>query len=200
MSLTTYDGLIASIRSWLMDRDDLAGVIPDFIALAEADINNRLRLRSMLTEVAFPDAGGDLPADCVKVRSVARDGYGHLAFASDASVEQYSVGLRGGQSLYWTIEGNRLVIGPEQTGGGTVTLRYYQRIPALSASNQTNDVLTRAPGAYLYGALMQAAPFLLEDQRLQTWGTLYSQAIDLLQASDDDAEYPGPLEPQVSMW
>ena len=200
MALDSYDGLLASVRSWLMDRDDLAGVIPDFVALAEADMSNRLRLRSRLTETTFPDAGGALPADCVKVRSVARDGYGHLAFASDASVDGYSVGLRGGQSLYWTIEGNNLVIGPEQTGGGTVTLRYYQRVPALSASNQTNAVLTAAPGAYLYGALMQAAPFLLEDQRLQTWGTLYQQAVDLLQASDDDAEFPGPLEPQVQMW
>lgn len=162
-------------------------------------MSNRLRLRSMLTETTVSAVGGALPADCVKVRSVARDGYGHLEFASDASVEQYSVGLRGGQSLYWTIEGNSLVIGPAQTTG-TVTLRYYQRIPALSASNQTNAVLLAAPGAYLYGALMQAAPFLLEDARLQTWGTLYQQAVDLLQASDDDAEYPGPLIPQVSMW
>jgi len=200
MSLTTYDGLVASIRAWLMDRDDLAAVIPDFVALAEADMSNRLRLRSMLTETTFPDAGGALPADCVKVRSVARDNYGHLAFASDAAVDEYSVGLRGGQSLYWTIEGNNLVIGPAQTGGGTVTLRYYQRVPALSASNQTNAVLIAAPGAYLYGSLMQAAPFLLEDARLQTWGTLYSQAVDLLQASDDDAEYPGPLIPEVSQW
>lgn len=199
MALNTYDALVSSIAGWLM-RDDLAAVIPDFVALAEADMSSRLRLRSMLTETTVAAAGGALPVDCVKVRSVALDGYGHLEFASDASVEGYSVGLRGGPARYWTIEGNSLTIGPAQTGGGTVTLRYYRRIPALGPSNQTNDVLTASPALYLYGSLLQAAPYLLDDARVQTWGTLYTQAAELLQASDDDAEYPGPLIPQVAQW
>lgn len=199
MPLTTYDGLLASLAGWLM-RDDLAAVIPDFIALAEAEMNSRLRLRSMLTETTVPAAGGALPADCVKVRSVALDGYGHLEFASDASVEGYSVGLRGGPARYWTIQGNSLAIGPAQTGPGVVMLRYYRRIPALGPSNQTNDVLTAGPALYLYGSLMQAAPYLMDDTRIATWGTLYSNAADLLQRSDDDAEYPGPLIPQVAAW
>lgn len=199
MALNTYDQLLASLAGWLM-RDDLTAVLPDFVALAEADMSNRLRLRSMLTEATVSDAGGALPADCVRVRSVARDGYGHLGFASDASVADYSVGLRGGQSLYWTIEGNSLVIGPEQTGAGTVTLRYYQRIPALSASNQTNAVLLASPACYLYGALKQSAPYLADDLRVATWDTLYTQACDLLQAADDDAEYPGPLVIRADAW
>jgi hypothetical protein len=199
MALNTYDALVSSIAGWLM-RDDLTAVIPDFIALAEADMSQRLRLRSMLTETTVSDAGGALPVDCVKVRSVSLDGYGHLEFASDASVDGYSVGLRGGPARYWTIEGNSLVVGPAQTGGGTVTLRYYQRIPALGPSNQTNDVLLASPALYLYGSLLQAAPYLLDDARVQTWGTLYTAAADLLQRADDDAEYPGPLVPQVAQW
>lgn len=199
MALDSYSALLDSLASWLM-RDDLTAVLPDFVALAEADMSQRLRLRAMLTETTVPATGGALPADCVKVRSVALDGYGHLAFASDAEVAQFSEGFRGGAARWWAIEGNNLVIGPEQVGAGTVTLRYYQRIPALSDSNQTNAVLEAGPALYLYGSLLQAAPYLLDDARIQTWATLYGQAADLLQRSDDDAEYPGPLVIRSAAW
>lgn len=42
----TYDGLKASVARWLT-REDLTDVIPDFIALAEARLNDRLRLAPM---------------------------------------------------------------------------------------------------------------------------------------------------------
>ena len=42
MALTTYDELKTSIADFL-DRDDLTSVIPDFITLAEADLNRGLR-------------------------------------------------------------------------------------------------------------------------------------------------------------
>lgn len=199
MPLDSYSGLLASLAGWLM-RDDLTAVLPDFVTLAEADMNNRLRLRSMLTTATVSDAGGALPADCVKVRSVALDGWGHLAFASDAEVAQFSEGFRGGPARWWAIEGDSLVIGPEQTGGGTVTLRYYARIPALSDSNPTNAVLEAGPALYLYGSLLQAAPYLLDDARIQTWAALYQEAATLLQRSDDDAEYPGPLAIRSAAW
>ena len=42
MALTTYTGLKASIADFL-NRDDLTSVIPDFVALAEAQINRDIR-------------------------------------------------------------------------------------------------------------------------------------------------------------
>jgi hypothetical protein len=192
MSLTDYAGLQASIASWLM-RDDLTAAIPDFISLAEADMNNRLRLRAMLTTASMDATGGALPGDCLAVRSVELADYGHLGFASDAETAQFAVGYRGGAARWFSIDGDTLVVSPTQVGDGTVTLRYYARIPALSDSNTSNHVLAASPGIYLYGSLLQAAPYLLDDARMQTWGTLYTQALEGLQGADDAAEYPGPL-------
>ena len=192
MSLDSYSALQASIASWLM-RDDLTAAIPDFVSLAEADMNNKLRLRAMLTTATVDAAGGALPDDCLAVRSVELADYGHLSFAADAETAQFSNAYRGGEARWFSIDGNNLVVSPTRAGAGTVTLRYYARIPALSDANQTNHVLTASPGVYLYGSLLQAAPYLLDDARLQTWGTLYDGALGALQGADDAAEYPGPL-------
>ena len=43
MSMTTYDGLKASIANWL-NRTDLATEIPDFIELAENRIFHEVRV------------------------------------------------------------------------------------------------------------------------------------------------------------
>ena len=44
MALSTYTELKASVADWL-NRTDLTSVIPDFIALAEAQIERTLRTR-----------------------------------------------------------------------------------------------------------------------------------------------------------
>ena len=42
MSITTYSELKTAVANWL-NRDDLTSVIPDFIALTEADMDRKIR-------------------------------------------------------------------------------------------------------------------------------------------------------------
>lgn len=58
-----------------------------------------------------------------------------------------------------------------------VELAYYQRQILGPADTDTTQVLTTYPAIYLYGCLLQAAPFLREDPRVQTWGEMYNNAI-----------------------
>jgi hypothetical protein len=199
MALSTYTGLQASIASWLM-RDDLTDYIPDFISLAESDMNQRLRLRSMLTTVTIAAAGADLPADCLEVKSVHLDNYGHLEFGSLAENANFVGAYRGGPAYLWGIDGNAVVVSPTQTSDDTLTVRYYARVPALSAEVPTNVFLTASPALYLYGSLVQSAPFLGDDARMQVWGSMYTQAAEAVQNADDVAEYPGPLVVRASQW
>jgi hypothetical protein len=37
----------------------------------------------------------------------------------------------------------------------------------------------------LYGSLLQAAPYLQDDNRIQVWATLYERALNDLQVADD---------------
>ena len=68
---------------------------------------------------------------------------------------------------------------------------YRASVPALSDSVTTNWLLTSAPDAYLYGALLQAAPYLSDDNRIGVWGSLYENAITELNADSDKAKHGG---------
>jgi hypothetical protein len=48
----------------------------------------------------------------------------------------------------------------------------------LSDANTSNWLLERHPDVYLYGALLQAAPYLRDDERVALWTPLYGQAIE----------------------
>jgi hypothetical protein len=45
--------------------------------------------------------------------------------------------------------------------------------------------LTQAPDIYLYGALLQAAPYLQDDARINVWSQLYQSGIEQLTVADD---------------
>ena len=68
----TYSGLQSSIATWL-DRDDLDDVIPDFITLAEARLNENLRVAAMESTTALSLVSGGnavLPSDFLDARMV----------------------------------------------------------------------------------------------------------------------------------
>ena len=67
---------------------------------------------------------------------------------------------------------------------------YYAKPAALSDANTSNEFMAVCPDALLYGALIEAEPYLMNDERLATWASLYDRGLASLRASDDDSEYP----------
>jgi hypothetical protein len=61
---------------------------------------------------------------------------------------------------------------------------YYERIQPLDSSNQTNWFTIYAPQALLYGSLLQAMPFLKNDDRMTMWKANYDQIMQTLMAED----------------
>jgi len=202
MALTTFSELKSSIATWL-NRDDLTAVIPDFITLAEADMNSRLRLRAMLTRATatLDEAYETLPTDYLQMyRVVVNDD--QIQFAPTDLLARYALDYAGDAPKYFAITGSQLQLVPTPTVTATATIEmtYYARPTALSDSNTSNAILAASPGIYLYGALVQASPYLGDDARVQTWGQLYAQCCDVLQAADDAAEFPAPLVIHNSGW
>jgi hypothetical protein len=68
---------------------------------------------------------------------------------------------------------------------------YYKKIPNLSASNTTEVMLTENPDIYVYGALLEAEPFLMNDGRINTWATLLKSAAADLQNRDTYDRHSG---------
>lgn len=65
-----------------------------------------------------------------------------------------------------------------------VEILYYELPPLLDETTQTNWLTEYAPQLLLYGTLLEATPFLKNDDRISTWQTYYDRAASLLNGED----------------
>lgn len=190
MALTTYAELKTSIGDWL-NRSDLTSVIPDFISLAEAQVERTLRTRQMIVRAnaSFDAQYGAVPSDFLEAKSLkltSTNPQTPLSFMSidalDAEMTKYTA---SGKPKFFGVVGGQLRIVPTPDSTYTTELTYYAKLSKLSTSNTSNWLLSSSPDIYLYGSLLQAAPYLQDDARIQTWATLYERALNDLQTADD---------------
>jgi hypothetical protein len=191
MAISNYSTLQASIGDWL-NRSDLTAVIPDFITLAEAQFNRNIRHRRMVERATatLDSEYSAVPADWLEsIRyQINTNPITVMEFVSpDQAALLKGANGTTGKPIYYTQIGQQFQVVPAPDSGSAYTgeLTYYATIPALSVSNTTNWLLTDSPDLYLYGALLQAAPYLQDDQRLSTWGTLYERCLNDLKVSDE---------------
>lgn len=192
MALDTYAGLKAAVASWAIRTGDaqFEAQVPDFITLAEKRFNRSLRVGGMEKTVTLtPDGLGAvvLPADYLEYRSVSPGvaGYGEMEMVDPGS--QVGDYRNGGVARRFSISGNVLQTYP--LAGNGVILTYFAKVPPLSDASPTNWLLDKAPDLYLYGSLLEAAPYMEEDNRAQLWKTYYDTAMMDLKSDDVSARY-----------
>lgn len=61
---------------------------------------------------------------------------------------------------------------------------YYELPPLLDESVQTNWITEYAPQLLLYGTLVEATPFLKNDERIPVWQSMYDRAAAMLNGED----------------
>lgn len=168
MSFDTYANLQAGVLAWL-HRPNLSARVPEFIQLAEAEINRKLNIAPREVEASL--------ATVIGSRYVARPHGQPLALWLEASgrpqlvkttPEQMAVSDAAAAPALWAIDGANLAFQAPADEAYTLTYRHVQDA-ALSDANPTSELLTRAPDLYLYGALTQAAPYMRDDNRIGMW-------------------------------
>jgi hypothetical protein len=192
MAISTYVELQAAAANWLA-RDDLTLRIPDFITLAEAKFNRvllhpRMETRTTLTvnTLAADPEFLDLPTDFQTMRYVRlpdETGRPRLQFMSQTQIDDYRYSRDNvtGTPVFFSIVGDQIELAPTPNEDMDVEVLYRANIPAL-ADNSTNWLLTLAPDLYLYGTLLEAAPYIQNDERLSVWGSAVALVIDQLNA------------------
>jgi hypothetical protein len=196
MSFTTYSDLQASIASYLA-RSDLTSQIPDFITFAENRLRRELRIRQMLKSVTTSTVSGDstvqVPSDFLEIRDfvVMTNPIQPLSYSSPSSLSNDPRTSEVGVPKSYTILATEFQVAPAPDGVYTLKLLYYSAPAYLSSSNTTNAFLTTAPDALLYASLIEAEPYLMNDARINTWGTMYDRAISSLTRSDENTQYSG---------
>lgn len=192
MALNSYDNLKISIADWLA-RKDLEKYIPDFIRIAESRLNNNpdFRVRKMVCKVTADISGGDvgLPDTYLGMRELRFADTG--ASLQMVSPQTLSDRKQCGSSNYVFCDlGQRLEVFPVVDGVG-VELFFYQMIPALSDTNQSNWLLVQSPDTYLYGSLMAASMHMKNDERVQLWGQMYADAVQGIVTADKRDRWSG---------
>lgn len=187
--------LTTAIVEYLARDNDttLLARIPTFIQFFEAKMNRELFVRQMETRAASsidltttePEFIS-LPTDFQSMRRVRLSsvtGKPCLEFKSGTQMDEYRFGISNvaAQPRYFTIFGSEIELAPTPDANYTIEMVYRANIPALATpANDPNWLLTLAPDLYLYGALLESAPYIKEDARLQTWGQLFANSRDAL--------------------
>ena len=196
MSFATYSDLQTSIGNYLA-RSDLTSQIPDFITFAENRLRRELRIRQMLKSVTTAtvkaDSTVELPSDFLQVRDfvVVTNPLTPLSYSSPSSLSNDPKASEVGVPRSYTILANDFQLSPIPDAVYTVKMLYFAAPAYLSSSNTTNVFLTTAPDALLYASLIEAEPYLMNDARINTWGTMYDRAIGSLTKSDEEGQYSG---------
>lgn len=193
-AVMTYDSLVEDIQSYL-ERTDTATIekIPTFIMLAEQSLAVDIKFLGSLT-VNQSTMTADNPVIVKPARwrktvsmnvtvggvksPVLNRRYEYLREywpnATDTDVPKY----------YADYDYTHWLVAPTPQDDYSFEVLYYERVQPLSSANQTNWFTEYAPQALLYGCLLQAMPFLKNDNRVALWQQMYMQYVGSLKNED----------------
>lgn len=203
MALDTYANLKVAVADYL-DRDDLTDQIDDFIDIAESAHRDEVRFRELLTRSAITLLDGErteaLPADFAQVKYIRLDNpqttiWNRKYLATLIQLSEHELteiaSLTDGPPKYFCInEQIEFDVAADQDYTGE--LLYYKTMTPLSDGNPSNELLVREPSLYLFGALKASAPFLMNDERLDTWAKLYEESLNRLNKAEQTDRRSGP--------
>ena len=190
----TYDSLVSDIQQYL-ERNDTQTLaqIPRFIMLAEQVIASQIKFLGNLTvnqsTMVASQAVIDKPARWHKTVSmnvtvggkrnpVLLRKYEYLReYAPDPTAT-------GVPAFYADYDYTHWLVAPTPALAYAFEVLYYERVQPLDSSNQTNWFTIYAPQALLYGALLQAMPYLKNDERMGMWQQQYDLIINTLKNED----------------
>ena len=192
--MMTYDNLVSDIEKYL-ERTDTVTVekIPTFIGLAEQVLAADLKFLGNLTvatsTMVLGEAIIDKPARWRKTVSmnvtvggqrkpILLRKYEYLREYWPDPTEQ-DVPL-----FYCDYDYTHWLIAPTPDDDYAYEVLYYERVQPLDSSNQTNWFTQYAPQALLYGSLLQAMPFLKNDERIPMWQQQYAAIVNTLKTED----------------
>ena len=193
-SVMTYDTLVENVQSYL-ERTDAATIakIPLFIMLAEQVIASQIKFLGNLTV--------NTSTMVASTAVIAKPARWHKSVSMNITVAgvRQPVLLRkyeyirnywpnpastGTPLYYCDYDYTNWLVGPTPDAAYAFEILYYERVQPLDSTNQTNWFTIYAPQALLYGSLLQAMPFLKNDQRVAFFQQQYNDIMGTLTTED----------------
>ena len=198
MAFTNYTTFVATVANYL-GRDDLSSVIPDFVELAQERISRELRVQEMLKVATASTTGGDstvsFPSDFLELREIHIQGtpVNTLEFQTPDKFFRNGKTHLSGVPTHFTMLGAEFQFAPVPDGTKTVQILYYSKPDFISTSQASNVYLAYFPDALLYATLAEAEPYLMNDDRVQVWASLYDRAITNIRENDKGATFSSAI-------
>ena len=193
-AVMTYDSLVENIQSYL-ERTDQATLekIPLFIMLAEQVIASDIKFLGNLNVVTSQMTLGNpiiqKPARWHKTVSMNVTQLGQknpvllrkYEYLREYWPDDTQTDL---PKFYCDYNYDNWLVAPTPDVDYNFEVLYYERVQPLDSTNQTNWFTIYAPQALLYGSLLQAMPFLKNDDRMPMWKAEYTAIIQTLKTED----------------
>ena len=200
MALSTFTELKDAIADWL-DRSDLTDRIPDFITLAEARLNRDLRIRPMEVRSTMTTTADqryfNLPGGYLQMRNIQlnTNPITPLEYITPEMLDRLYGGDTTGKPRAYTLIGDEIQLAPIPDSTYTLEMAFYEKFTALgdgtSGTVTSNWLTTNAPDVLLYGALLEAEPFIKNDERIALWINAFNSAIRKVQDADAKDRHSG---------
>ena len=185
-SIVDYQSLKTAVADEL-NRDDKDSLLANWIVMGESRLNRDLRMLDMiqtetgtLSTAARTMALPTLYQDKIQFR--INDPLRELIWVPPSRLMKYAPEVdTGGTPRYYTVT-STFEFDRVPDSAYSYTLKYYKGY-RLSASSDTNYLLTNYPQAYLYAACLYGAIYMRDSEHAQTLnGLLISELRDIKRA------------------
>jgi len=191
----TYDSLLQDLRRYLergfsAESDPLVyEQLPRLITLGERRIARELKIQGFIRAVQTPLQAGVavyLKPDRWRDRvSMTVDGEPIFARSYEYCRNYWpDESETGTPQFYADYDYQHWLLAPTPNSAQTLEVLYYEQPRFLGEDFQTNWLTEYAPDVLLYAALIEAAPFLKNDERVQIWQAMYDRAAQAISGED----------------
>src|SRR4051812_44395216 len=193
--ISGYSSLVSSVQNYLARGDlatDAAGFVQNWESRFYRQPKNHGSWMEAQLSAVIASAVIAVPADflALRVAYVSTSPACRLEFVSPEQLYgRFPRGNWQGVPEWMSRDRTSFVFGPEPDSNYTISGTYWARPTAMrDAGNDAADhwIILYAPDIALYGALLEAEPFLKNDSRIAVWQSFYEQALsdyrDLMQA------------------
>jgi hypothetical protein len=154
-----------------LQRANLTAQIPLFIQLAEVRLRNVIRTLPQQVQLPYtlvPGQGSHVIALPSDYGAMIRVTYNNIPMTY-ITPDQLQLEKANDYLYEYTIIGTNLLLQTYVDGSSSLTMYYYQELEGLSDSNESNWLLEDYPNLYLYATLLEATPYLIDDERIEVW-------------------------------
>lgn len=198
--ITDYDTLRTAISEYLA-RSDLTTYIPNFIQNWEEKFyrnpDNWAQWMESALSVTISSGVAAVPSDYLGMKVAYISGQTALPLKRVSLDQLYSRYPRNGGTdtpAYFSRNGSNFEFGPIGSSGLVLAGTYYAK-PTLLRDDPDgiNWIITNAPDLPLYGALVEAQSFLMNDKRLAVWAQFYADAVRSYREGYLEDEHDAPM-------